>query len=406
MSLAPAVILEAVRTPRGLAKPEGALAGVRPIALLEALFGELSRRDARLLDEAEDVVLGCVTQTGEQGADLARIAALYAGVCPRASGVTLNRFCVSGLAALEFAALRASADDSVIVAGGVESMSRVPMFSDQGAWFADPEVAARTGFVHMGIAADLVATIHGVDRARLDGIAARSHARAALARDEGRFARSVVAVETPDGRVVVEDEAIRPDCTLESLAALPSAFAKVGAKGADAFVRSRHPEVAELRHDHTVGTSPAMVDGASLLVVAGEGAARRLGAKPRARVLASAHATVDPVVMLTAGPLATRKALAKAGLEVADVDVFEFNESFAAVVAHYQDSLGIPDERLCPNGGAIALGHALGATGGNLVSMLIDELERRDGRYGVAAICGGAGIASAIVIERWAEDRA
>jgi acetyl-CoA C-acetyltransferase len=396
-----AFIYDAVRTPRGRARPDGALAGVKPIDLLAGLFRSLEERTALDTARVDDIVLGCNTQTGEQGADIAKIASLYAGWDHNPSGATLNRFCCSGLDALATAAAKVDAGVSdLVVAGGVESMSRVPMLSDAGPWFADPEVAAVTGFVHMGISADLVATVSDISRGACDAFACESHARAGRAGDEGRFDRSLAPVRDGEGEMLLDrDEGIRDGMTIEKLAALPPAFAEMAAAGMGEVVRSRHPEVAELQHVHTVATAPQMVDAASLLLVGSRAAGEALGLPPRARIAAAANASVEPL-MLTAPAPATLRALERARMTVGDVDLFEMNESFAAVAIEYMRRLGLEPDQVNPNGGAIAMGHPLGATGGILTMTLLDELERRNMEVGVVAIPGGAGIGAAMVVER------
>ncbi len=398
-----AFLYDAVRTPRALtaSRRAGALASVKPIDLLATLYQALETRlglDTRTVD---DVVLGCSTQTGEQGANLAKISSLYAGWSHEISGVTLNRFCASGLDAVAYAAMKvATGSEALVVAGGVESLSRVPMLADNGAWFADPDVAKATAFVHMGVSADLVATLGGFSREACDAYALASHQRAHAARDAGHFVRSVVPV-TRDGVTLFDhDDAFRSDASLASLAALPAAFAEIGAAGADALARTRYPQISVVNHVHTAGSSPARVDGASLVVVGSRAAGERLGVQPRARIVASANASVEPVVMLTAGVKATAKALTQAKLTTRDVALFECNESFSATVLDFIARLEIDAAKVNVNGGAIALGHPLGASGGILIGTLLDELERRSERFGVVAMCAGAGIGAAMVIER------
>jgi acetyl-CoA C-acetyltransferase len=395
-------IIDVVRTPRGAARANGALREARPIDLVGTLLGALADRCPGVFAAADDLVLGCVTQTGEQGANLARIAALHAGCGERLSGMTINRFCASGLSACAIAAhtLHAHAA-SIVVAGGVESMSRVPMMSDAGSWYADPEVSRRTRFVHMGIAADLVATLEGLERPALEAYAIRSHARAARARDEGRFARSLVPVTGAGGRVLAErDELVRHPLDAAKLAALEPAFAAAGAAGADAVALAGRDALQRIEHRHTVATSPGMADGAALALLASREGARRLGRAPRARIVAVADAADDPVLMLTAGQIAARRALAVAGLRPVDADVVEFNESFAAVAIKFERDLALDPERVNVNGGSLALGHAMGATGAALLGMALDELERRDAVHALVAISGGAGIGTAMVIRR------
>ncbi|HUS66838.1 MAG TPA: acetyl-CoA C-acyltransferase [Kofleriaceae bacterium] len=380
-----ALIVDAVRTARGKAKETGALHALRPVELVAALLDALAERNRLDLAALDDLVLGCVTQVGDQGANVARTAAAFAGL-PRVSGVTINRACASGLDAIHHAALLVEAGRAdLVVAGGVESMSRVPMFADQGAMFADPEVARRTDFIHMGIAADALATRADLPRAALDAYALDSHRRAADAHRRGATARSLVPVAG-----VARDELFREDLTAEKLAALAPAFGDLPRPAAMGVVDARH----------TVATSPGMCDGAALVLLASEAAARRLGLQPRARVAGGAGACVEPLVMLTGNVDATAILLARAGLEARDVDLFEINESFAAVPLHYARHFEIPRDRVAPDGGALSLGHPLGATGGYLVTALVDGLEARGGRRGVATVCGAAGVATALLIER------
>ncbi|MCB9598554.1 MAG: acetyl-CoA C-acyltransferase [Sandaracinaceae bacterium] len=387
-------IVEALRTPRGRGKPDGALASVAPVTLLADLVRELVRRVGAA--EIDDVVVGCAAPTGDQGSDIGRLVALCAGL-EGASGSTVSRFCASGLDAIATAAARVGTGmESAVVAGGVEMLSRVPMFADAGPWFADAEIAERTGFVHMGVAADLLASLEGIGKPELDALAVESHRRAARAVDEGRF-RSLVPVTRGDRTLLAADEGIRRDLDEASLAARPGAFAP----DADARRRiaARFGDV-EVRALHQSRSSPALADGAAAALIANEATVSHHGWSPRARVRSWAHAAVDPTLMLTGNVDATRRALGRAGLRADAIDVFEVNESFAAVPIHFASAMGISRERLNPNGGAIAMGHPLGATGGVLVSSALDELERVGGRYAVASICGGAGVATALVLER------
>jgi acetyl-CoA C-acetyltransferase len=317
-------------------------------------------------------------------------------------GITVTRFCTSGLDAIGTAAARVAAGhDDLIVAGGVESMSRVPMLADKGAWFADPEVAKRTGFVHMGISADLIATLDGYTRPELDAWALRSHQRAAAAWEAGAFARGVVPVQGEDGALLLErDERIKPDVTLDDLAAKGSAMAAIAEQGGDAVALARYPQLDAVEHLHSSATAPGMVDGAGLVVVATLERGRELGLTPRARVRGYSAASVEPVVMLTAPAPATRRALGRAGMELADVDLFEINESFSATVLHAMRDLAIDEEKVNVHGGAIAMGHPLGASGAILTGTLLDALEERDAAVGVATLCAGAGLGAALAIER------
>lgn len=395
-----ALILDAVRTPRGKGNEGGALSSVAPVELLAGLYRALRDRLGLEPEQVDEVILGCVTQVGDQGANLARISTLYAGWGDGVTGLTINRFCPSGLDAIGLgAALIAAGSADLVVAGGVESMSRVPILGDRGAWFADPVVRERTRFVHMSVSADLIATQHGLARAELDALAAASHQRAWRARAEGRLARSVVPVTDAAGRVLLDrDESVRDGMTTERLARLDPVVPKLA--DADSLARATARLGRPLQNLHTVGTSPALADGASLVVLASEERARALGLSPRGRVAGYGSVGVDPVLMLTGNAPATRRALSRAGRGVGEVDLFEINESFAAVPIACARELGVNLDRVNVNGGAIALGHPLGATGGVLVATLLDELEARGQRRGVASICGGAGVASALVIER------
>jgi acetyl-CoA C-acetyltransferase len=399
-----AFIFDAIRTPRGRGRAGGGLAGVRPVHLLTGLLRELPRRTG--LDPAaiEDVILGCVTPVGEQGANIARTAVLAAGWDERVPGVQLNRFCASGLEAVNLAAAMVrSGWEELVLAGGVESMSRVPMGSDGGALMDDPEISQAAGFVPQGIGADLLATLDGFSREELDAFAAESQRRAAAARAAGRFARSIVPVRDAGGQALLtEDEHIRPGTTPETLAKLPPAFAQLGASGFDAVALRRYPQLTRIEHLHTAGNSSGIVDGAALVLVGSEARGRALGLTPRARIVSAAVIGSEPTIMLTGPAPAARLALERAGLGFDDIDLFEINEAFTAVVLHFQRETGVDLERINVNSGAIALGHPLGATGAMILGTLLDELERRGGRYGLAALCVGGGMGIATIIERWA----
>ena len=400
MSAREAWIFEAVRTPRGaLKKGGGALASVKPARLVGVLFDALAERGVDP-ERVDDVILGCSTQLRDQGANVAKTALLLAGWPDAVPAVTVNRLCISGLEAVATAAAKvASGQCDVVLAGGVESMSRVPMMADEGAWFADPEVAKASRFVHMGVSADVIASLDGRSREELDAVAVASHARATAAAREGRGRRGVVAVRDADGGVLLDaDDGVRDGTSLEKLAALPPAFAAFGAASAG-VVRERYPELT-VTHLHTVATSPQTADGASLVVVATREAGRAMGLEPRARVASYAALSSEPVAMLTGPGAATRRALERAGRTPADVAHFEHNESFAATCLRFQADLDVDPALVNPLGGAIALGHPLGATGGMLVGTLVDELARRDQPTGVVAMCAGAGLAAAMVLER------
>ncbi|MEZ5076316.1 MAG: acetyl-CoA C-acetyltransferase [Solirubrobacterales bacterium] len=396
-------IYDAIRTPRGKGKAGGALHGTKPIDLAVGLIDEIRRRNPGLdPGRIDDVVLGCVSPLGEQGADIARIAAVKAGLPDTVAGVQLNRFCASGLEAVNIAAQKvASGWEDMVLAGGVESMSRVPIGTDGGAWGNDPETAAAVGYVPQGVAADLLATIEGFGRDDVDAFAARSQELAAAARDEGRFDRSLVPVCDHGGAALLErDELIRPGTTVKTLAALRPVFGVPGKEGFDAVALRRYHWVERIDHVHTAGNSSGIVDGASLVLVGGEAIGAELGLTPRARILATAVSGADPTIMLTGPAPATAKALAKAGLKPGDIDLFEINEAFAAVVLRAIREIGIDPGLVNVNGGAIAMGHPLGATGAMLVGTVLDELERRGGRHGLITLCVGGGMGIATVIER------
>ncbi|MCA9672262.1 MAG: acetyl-CoA C-acyltransferase [Myxococcales bacterium] len=394
------VVIDAVRTPRGKGRPGGALSQVKPIDLVAELLRALARRNEALdARDIDDVLLGCVTQSGEQGANLARVAALYAGWPDGVSGATLNRFCASGLDAINVAASKiAAGSDDLVVAGGVESMSRVPIFSDKGPWFADPEVAERTGFVQMGFAADLVATFEGFERAELDAYAARSHQRAAAAQQGGHFARTLEPVRDGSGGVLLDhDELVRGDTTVEALARFEPCFADAASS---AKARARYGDDLVVRALHHRGSSPSLADGAALVLLASRQRARELCLAPRARVVAHGNASVEPVLMLTAAGRAAERALARAAMTVGDVDLFEINEAFAAVPLKVARDLGIDHAQLNVDGGTLAMGHAMGATGAMLFGGALEALERRDERVALVAVSGGAGLGSASVLAR------
>jgi len=400
--VAEAMIFDALRTPRGKGKRDGRLHEVKPVRLLAGLLNELSTRHSLDTSQVDDVVMGCVTPIGDQGGCIARSAALAAGWDFRAPGMQINRFCASGLEAVNIGAQKVRSDaEDLVVAGGVESMSRVPMGSDGGAWALDPETNLEIAFVPQGIGADLIATLEGFSREDVDRFALRSQQKAASARADGRFSRSVVPVKDDIGLTILEeDEFIKPDTTITALGALKPSFDKIGAMGYDTVATTRYPQVERIRHVHTAGNSSGIVDGAAAVLVGSEQKGRALGLSPRARVVATALTGTDPTIMLTGPMPATRKALAKAMLNIEDIDLFEVNEAFAAVVLCYMRELGVPEEKVNVNGGAIALGHPLGATGAMILGTLLDELERRKLRFGLATLCVGGGMGIATIIER------
>jgi acetyl-CoA C-acetyltransferase len=399
-----AFVYDAIRTPRGRGKQTGGLHSMKPVSLVVGLIEETRRRHPDLdPDQIEDLVLGVVSPVGEQGADIARSAALAAGLPNTVAGVQLNRFCASGLEAVNVAAQKVrSGWEDLVLAGGVESMSRVPMGSDGGAWAMDPETAFATGFAPQGIGADLIASLAGWTRDDVDRYAATSQGRAAKAWADGRFSRSVVPVVDRNGTVVLQtDELVRPQTTPASLAQLKPAFAAIGEGGGfDTVALQRYHWLESIDHVHTAGNSSGVVDGAALVLVGSEQAGQRNGLTPRGRIVSVALSGDDPTIMLTGPAPATRKALAKAGLSTGDIDLVEMNEAFAAVVLRFMADTGFDPEHVNDNGGAIAMGHPLGATGAMLIGTLLDELEHRDLRYGLVTLCVGGGMGIATILER------
>ena len=399
-----ALVFDAIRTPRGKGKVNGSLHATKPVDLVVGLMHEMLSRNVDLdPDRVDDVVLGCVSPIGDQGADIAKTAAIKAGLPDTVAGVQLNRFCASGLEAVNIAAQKvASGWEDLVWAGGVESMSRVPMGSDGGPWMMDPETNLETHFVPQGVGADLIATIEDFSRDDVDAYAVRSQERACTAQAEGRFANSVIPVLDLSDRVILDhDEFIRPGTTVQTLAGLKPSFAAMGEMGGfDAVCLQKYHWIEKVNHVHTPGNSSGIVDGASLVAIGNEQTGSELGLRARARILATAVSGADPTIMLTGPAPASKKALAKAGLTVDDLDLVEINEAFAAVVLRFVRDMGLDMEKVNVNGGAIAMGHPLGATGGMILGTLIDELERTDGRYGLATLCVGGGMGIATVIER------
>ncbi|ANW17250.1 acetyl-CoA C-acetyltransferase [Streptomyces clavuligerus] len=399
-----AYVYEAIRTPRGRGKANGSLHGTKPIDLVVGLIHELTARHPGLDPAAiDDIVLGVVGPVGDQGSDIARIAAVAAGLPDTVAGVQENRFCASGLEAVNMAAMKVrSGWEELVLAGGVESMSRVPMASDGGAWFADPMTNHTVGFVPQGIGADLIATLEGLGRRDVDEYAALSQERAAAAWRDGRFARSVVPVRDRSGLTVLDhDEHLRPGTTADTLAALKPSFASIGDLGGfDAVALQKYHWVERIDHVHHAGNSSGIVDGAALVAIGSRRIGERYGLTPRARIVSAAVSGSEPTIMLTGPAPATRKALAKAGLTIDDIDLVEINEAFAAVVLRFARELGVPLDRINVNGGAIAMGHPLGATGAMILGTLVDELERQDKRYGLVTLCVGGGMGIATVVER------
>ncbi|WP_223199060.1 acetyl-CoA C-acetyltransferase [Solihabitans fulvus] len=396
-----ALIFDAVRTPRGRGK-RGALHSVKPVTLAAGVLRALQERNDLDTSAVDDVVFGVVSPVGEQGSVIPRTAALVADWDVRAAGVQINRFCASGLESVNLAAAKvASGFEDLVVAGGVESMSRVPMGSDGGAWMADPETNIKTNFVPQGVSADLIATLEGFSRTDIDTFALRSQQRATLARDKGYFDRSLVPVVDQNGVLLLDhDEGIRPESTLEGLLALKPSFQFHGDVGFDSIAIDRYPTVERINHVHTAGNSSQIVDGAAAMLIGNERAGRDLGLTPRARIISTAVVGSEPTIMLLGPAPAARKALDRVGMTVEDIDLFEINEAFASVVLKFQRELRLPDEKVNVNGGAIAMGHPLGATGCMILSTLLDELERRDLRRGLATLCVGGGMGIATIIER------
>lgn len=401
--MAEAFVYDHIRTPRGRGKAVGSLHEVKPVDLVVGLLDELKTRNPTL-DPArvDDVVLGVVTPIGDQGGDIAKTAALKAGYPETVAGVQLNRFCASGLEAVNQAAQRVrSGFEDLVIAGGVESMSRVPMGSDGGAWAMDPATALQTGFVPQGIGADLIATIEGWKREDVDAYAAESHHRAAKAWANGYFDDAVVPVKDLSGVTVLDrDETVRPDTSVEGLAGLKPSFAQIGRDaGFDDVALEKYHWIPAIDHVHHAGNSSGIVDGAALMAIGTEEVGTSLGLTPRARIISTAVSGADPTIMLTGPAPAARKALSRAGLEVDDIDLWEINEAFAAVAMRFMRDMGISHDVTNVNGGAIAMGHPLGATGAMILGTLVDELTRRDQKRGLATLCVGGGMGIATIVE-------
>ena len=397
-----AYVYDAIRTPRGKGKKDGSLHEVKPVDLLAGTLEALRTRHGFDTAAVDDVVMGVVSPIGEQGSVIAKVAALKAGWDWRCAGVQIHRFCASGLEAVNLAAQKVrSGWEDLVVAGGVESMSRVPIGSDGGAWAQDPATNLKTAFVPQGIGADLIATMEGFSRADVDAFAVTSQQRAAAARAAGHFKGSIVPVQDFLGQTILdEDEFIKPRTTVEALAGLKASFEQLGAMGFDAVAQERYPQVERIIHVHHAGNSSGIVDGAAAVLIGSEAAAKAHGLKPRARIVATALSGADPTIMLTGPMPATQKALAKAGLTIEQIDLFEVNEAFAAVPMKFMKDLKVPHEKVNVNGGAIAMGHPLGATGAMILGTLIDELHRRGLRYGLATLCVGGGMGIATIVER------
>jgi acetyl-CoA C-acetyltransferase len=403
MARTEALVFDAIRTPRGKGKSNGSLHGTKPVDLVVGLMHEMLIRNERMdPNKVDDVVLGVVSPVGDQGADIAKTAAIKAGLPDTVAGVQLNRFCASGLEAVNIAAQKvASGWEDLVFAGGVESMSRVPMGSDGGAWAMDPETNYDTSFIPQGVGADLIATVEGFTRDDVDAYAARSQERAATAQAEGRFASSVVPVKDLNEHTVLDhDEFIRQGTTVETLGKLKPSFAVMGEMGGfDAVALQKYHWIEKIDHVHTPGNSSGIVDGASLVAIGNEQTGEALGLTPRARILATAVSGADPTIMLTGPAPASKKALQKAGITADQLDLVEINEAFAAVVLRFVKDMGLDMEKVNVNGGAIAMGHPLGATGGMILGTIVDELHRTGGKYGLCTLCVGGGMGIATVVE-------
>ncbi|UVM37118.1 acetyl-CoA C-acetyltransferase [Pseudomonas sp. B21-017] len=397
-----ALIFDALRTPRGKGKANGALHSVKPVNLVAGLLTALQQRTSLDTSQVDDVVLGCVTPIGDQGADIAKTATQVADWDVSVAGVQLNRFCASGLEAVNLGAMKVrSGFEDLVVVGGVESMSRVAMGSDGGAWALDPETNLHSHFTPQGVGADLIATIEGFSRQDVDAFALHSQQKAARARADGSFNKSLVPVQDQNGIILLDhDEFIRADSTMEGLGKLKPSFEMIGQMGFDATALRMYSQVERINHVHTPGNSSGIVDGAALMLIGSEAKGRALGLQPRARVVATAVTSTDPTIMLTGPAPATRKVLAKAGLRVEDIDLFEVNEAFASVVLKFIKDMAIDPDKVNVNGGSIAMGHPLGATGCAILGTLLDELETRRLRYGLATLCVGGGMGIATIIER------
>ena len=400
--MAEAFIYDAVRTPRGKGKTSGSLHEITALSLATQALQAV--RDRNQLDTAhvDDVVLGCVSPVGEQGADIARVAVLNADYAETTAGVQIDRFCASGLEACNMAAAKVMTGEAdMAIGGGVEAMSRVPMGASGGAWSSDPEVAIKTYFAPQGIGADTIATKYGFSRDDVDTYAVESQKRAAKAWEEGRFARSIIPVKDQmDATILDHDEHMRPDASMQSLAALNPSFSGYGAMGFDDVIKQRYPELEDINHVHHAGNSSGIVDGAAAVLFGSKEMGEVNGLKPRARIRAMASIGSEPGIMLTGPTYVTRKALKKAGMEVGDIDIYELNEAFASVPMLMMDMLDIPHEKMNVNGGAIAFGHPLGATGAMLLGTMVDELERTGKETALVTLCVGAGMGTATIIER------
>ena len=400
--MADAYIYDAVRTPRGRGKKDGSLHEITALSLATQVLQALRDRNDLDTSRVDDVILGCVAPVGEQGADIARTAVLSADYAQTTAGVQINRFCASGLEAVNMAAAKvASGEAEMAIGGGLESMSRVPMGSDGGAWPIDPSSAFKTYFTPQGVSADLIASKYGFSRDDVDAYSVESQKRAARSWQEGRFKNSVVAVKDQLGLpILANDEHMRPDTTMQTLASLNPSFAGIGEMAFDAVSLQRYPEVERINHVHTPGNSSGIVDGAAGVLIGTLEAGQALGLKPRAKIRGAASIGSEPSIMLTGPEPVTRKLLGKLGMQPGDIDLYELNEAFAAVVLRYMQALDIDHDKINVNGGAIAMGHPLGATGAMILGTVLDELERTGKGTALATLCIGGGMGTATVIER------
>lgn len=400
--MAEAYIYDAVRTPRGKGKKDGSLHEITGLSLATQVLEALRDRNDLDTSRVDDVILGCVSPVGEQGADIARTAVLSAGWAQTVAGVQINRFCASGLEAVNMAAAKVkSGEADFAVGGGIEAMSRVPMGSDGGAWPVDPSSAFPTYFVPQGVSADMIATKYGFSRDDVDAYSMESHKRAAAAWADGRFSKSVIPVKNQLGLVQLDrDETIRPNTDMQTLGALNASFAMMGEMAFDSVINQRYPEVERVNHVHTPGNSSGIVDGSAGVLIGTLEAGQALGLKPRARIVGAASIGSEPSIMLTGPEFVTKKLLAKLGMTTADIDVWELNEAFAAVVLRYMQALDIPHDKMNVNGGGISMGHPLGATGAMITGIALDELERSNKSTALITLCIGGGMGTATVIER------
>ena len=400
--MADAYIYDAVRTPRGKGKKDGSLHEITALSLATQVLEALRDRNDLDTSRVDDVILGCVSPVGEQGSDIARTAVLRAGWAQTTAGVQINRFCASGLEAVNMAAAKVKAGEAdFAVGGGIEAMSRVPMGSDGGAWPIDPTSAFPTYFVPQGVSADMIASKYGFSRDDVDAYSVESHKRAAKSWAEGRFARSVIPVKDQLGLVRLDrDETIRPNADMQTMGSLNPSFAQMGEFAFDAVINQRYPEVERVNHVHTPGNSSGIVDGSAGVLIGSLEAGKALGLKPRARIKGAASIGSEPSIMLTGPEFVTQKLLGKLGMTTADIDVWELNEAFAAVVLRYMQALNIPHDKINVNGGGISMGHPLGATGAMITGIALDELERSNKETALITLCIGGGMGTATVIER------